>query len=123
MEPPEMAVFSFIDLPDVLTHEKKGEHIMNSKEQKKPKKQTSGKINNRQSLDINGNPIDPKVKYLGKKIKIPIASPDCSLYKNHSTIILFGRKLEQKSKQTRRSKFEEFLSRAPISFDNQEEVE
>jgi hypothetical protein len=23
MEPPEMAVFSFIDLPDVLTHEKK----------------------------------------------------------------------------------------------------
>ena len=29
MEPPEMAVFSFIDLPDVLTHEEKGEHIMN----------------------------------------------------------------------------------------------
>ena len=23
VEPPEMAVFSFIDLPDVLTHEKK----------------------------------------------------------------------------------------------------
>ena len=26
-----MAVFSFIDLPDVLTHEKKGEHIVKKK--------------------------------------------------------------------------------------------
>ena len=33
-EPPEMAVFSFIDLPDVLT-EIKGEHIM-TKKKKKP---------------------------------------------------------------------------------------
>jgi len=117
IEPPEMAVFSFIDLPDVLTH-KKGEHIVN----KKAKKQTSIKISNGEPLDINGNPIDPKRKYLGKKIKIPIASPDCSLYKEHSTIILFGRKLEQMPKQTPRSKYEEFLSRAPISFDNEEEV-
>ena len=31
MEPPEMAVFSFIDLPGVLTHEKKGEHIVKKK--------------------------------------------------------------------------------------------
>ena len=120
-EPPEMAVFSFIDLPDVLTH-KKGEHIVNKKEKKRAKNQTSSKISNSEPLDINGNPIDPKRKYLGKKIKIPIASPDCSLYKEHSTIILFGRKLEQMPKQTPRSKFEEFLSRAPISFDNEEEV-
>ena len=33
-EPPEMAVFSFLDLPDVLT-ETKGEHIM-TKKKKKP---------------------------------------------------------------------------------------
>ena len=95
---------------------------MNKKEKKKTKKQTSSKINNSEPLDINGNPIDPKRKYLGKKFKIPFASPDCSLYKEYSTIILFGRKLEQKPKQTPRSKFEDFISRAPISFDNEEEV-
>ena len=95
---------------------------MNKKEKKKTKKQTSSKISNSEPLDINGNPIGPKRKYLGKKFKIPIASPDCSLYKEHSTIILFGRKLRKKTKQTPRSKFEEFLSRAPISFDNEEEV-
>ena len=33
MQPPEMAVFSFIDLPDVLTN-KKGEHIMNKEYQR-----------------------------------------------------------------------------------------
>ena len=95
---------------------------MNKNEKNKTKKQTSSKINNSEPLDINGNPIDPKRKYLGKKFKIPFASPDCSLYKEHSTIILFGRKLGKKPKQTPRSKFEEFLSRAPISFDNEEEV-
>ena len=43
MEPPEMAVFSFIDLPDVLTHEKKGEHIMkNNKQLKEAKVETKG---------------------------------------------------------------------------------
>ena len=35
VEPPEMAVFSFIDLPDVLTHEKKGVHIMKNDKQLK----------------------------------------------------------------------------------------
>ena len=95
---------------------------MNKKEQKKTKKQTSIKISNREPLDINGSLIDPKRKYLGKKIKIPIAGPDCSLYKNNATIILFGRKLSQEPKQTPKSKFEEFLSRAPISFNNEEEV-
>ena len=95
---------------------------MNKKEQKKTAKQTTSKVSSNEPLDINGNPIYPKRKYLGKKIKIPIAGPDCSLYKNNSTIILFGRKLSQEPKQTAKSKFEEFLSRAPISFDNEEEV-
>ena len=89
---------------------------------KKEKKRATSKISNSEPLDINGNPINPKRKYLGKKFKIPIASPDCSLYKEFSTIILFGRKLEQKPKKTRRKKFEDFLSRAPISFDNEEGV-
>ena len=95
---------------------------MNKKEHKKTVKQTTSKVSSNEPLDINGNPIDPNRKYLGKKIKIPIAGPDCSLYKNNSTIILFGRKLSQEPKQTPKNKFEEFLSRAPISFDNDEEV-
>jgi hypothetical protein len=95
---------------------------MNKKEQKKTVKQTTSKVSSSESLDINGNSIDPKTKYLGKKIKIPIAGPDCSLYKKDSTIILFGREQSQEPKQTPKSKFEEFLSRAPISFDNEEEV-
>ena len=55
----------------------------------------------------------------GKKIRF--ASPDSSIYKNNSTIILFGRRYIEAENKTK-SKFEEFLSRAPISFDNEEEV-
>ena len=55
----------------------------------------------------------------GKKIRF--ASPDSSIYKNNSTIIFFGaRRTESENKP--KSKFKEFLSRAPISFDNEEEV-
>ena len=55
----------------------------------------------------------------GKKIRF--ASPDSSIYKNDSTIIFFGaRRTESENKP--KSKFEEFLSRAPISFENEEEV-
>ena len=54
----------------------------------------------------------------GKKIRF--LSPDSSVYKNNSTIILIGRRrIESENKP--KSKFEEFLSRAPISFDNGEE--
>tara|TARA_B100000965_G_C19056246_1_gene525862 strand:- start:224 stop:508 length:285 start_codon:yes stop_codon:yes gene_type:complete len=92
------------------------------KREKKTKDLILDNGNKDQPLDINGNPIDPKRKYLGKKIKIPFASADCSIYKNSSTIILFGGKQKQKPEQAPKSKFEEFLSRAPISFDNEEEV-
>ena len=95
---------------------------MNKKEQKKTKNQTSIKISNSEPMDINGNPIDPKRKYLGKKTKVPFLSADSEFYKNNATIILFGRKLSQEPKQTAKSKFEEFLSRAPISFDDEEKV-
>ena len=55
----------------------------------------------------------------GKKIKF--LSPDSSIYKNDSTIIFFGRRRTE-SENKPKSKFEEFISRAPISFDNEEEV-
>ena len=55
----------------------------------------------------------------GKKIRF--LSPDSSIYKNDSTIILFGRRHSQHNNDPK-SKFEEFISRAPISFDNEEEV-
>ena len=95
---------------------------MNKKEQKTTKKKTLNKVDKSEPLDINGNPIDPKRKYLGKKTKVPFLSADSEFYKNNATIILFGRKLSQEPKQTAKSKFEEFLSRTPISFDNEEEV-
>ena len=54
----------------------------------------------------------------GKKIRF--LSPESSIYKNDSTIILFGRRHSQPNNDPK-SKFEEFISRAPISFDNGEE--
>ena len=54
----------------------------------------------------------------GKKIRF--LSPDSSIYKNDSTIILFGRRHSQPNNDPK-SKFEEFIRRAPISFDNGEE--
>ena len=95
---------------------------MKKKEQKKTVKQTTSKVSSKETLDINCNPIDPKKKYLGKKTKVPFLPADSEFYKNNATIILFGRKLNQEPKQTQKSKFEEFLSRAPISFNDEEEV-
>ena len=95
---------------------------MKKKVQKKTVKQTSSKVSSKETLDINGNTIDPKKKYLGKKTKVPFLPADSEFYKNNATIILFGRKLNQEPKQTPKSKFEEFLSRAPISFNDEEEV-
>ena len=54
----------------------------------------------------------------GERIKF--VSPNSSIYKNDSTIILFGRRHSQHNNDPK-SKFEEFISRAPISFDNEEE--
>ena len=79
---------------------KKGEHIVKKKENK------SKKIKNH--LEVNGK----KIRFL---------SPDSSIYKNDSTIIFFGRRRTE-SENKPKSKFEEFISRAPISFENEEEV-
>ena len=53
--------------------------------------------------------------------KIRFLSPDSSIYKNDSTIILFGRRCTEPDNKPK-SKFEEFISRAPISFENEEEL-
>ena len=80
----------------------------------KEKKQLPNKNNDKEELDINGNPIDPKKKYIGNKVKIPMASPNHPVYKTGATIILRGKPITEKQKKE--AKFLEFLSRAPISF-------
>jgi len=106
-------LFSFIDLPDVLTKTKR-RHIMS-----KDKKQSTNKNNDKEELDYFGNPIGPNRKYIGNKVKIPMASPNHPVYKEGATIILRGKPITEKQKKE--AKFLEFLSRAPISFDDREE--
>ena len=79
----------------------------------KEKKQLPNKNNDKEELHINGNPIDPKKKYIGNKVKIPMASPNHPVYKEGATIILRGKPITEKQKKE--AKFLEFLSRAPIS--------
>ena len=83
------------------------------------KKQSPNKKNDKEELDINGNPIDPKRKYIGNKVKIPMASPDHPVYKTSATIILRGKPITEKQKKE--ANFLEFLNRAPISFGDGEE--
>ena len=71
--------------------------------------------NETEELDWNGNPIDPKRKYIGNKVKVPMASPNSSIYKTSATIIIRGKPITEKQKKE--AKFFEFLSMAPISFD------
>ena len=67
----------------------------------KEEKQLSKKDSNRKYLVVNGK-------------KIPFASPNASIYQNSATIILRGKPITEKQKKE--AKFLEFLSRAPISF-------
>ena len=53
------------------------------------------------------------IKLNGKRIRF--LSPDSSIYDTSSTIILRGKPITEKQKKE--AKFLEFLSRAPISFD------
>ena len=68
-----------------------------------------------EELDCNGEPIDPSREYIGNKVKVPMASPNSSIYKTSSTIILRGKPITDKQKKE--AKLFEFLRRAPISFD------
>ena len=81
----------------------------------KEKKQSPNKNNNKEELDINGNPIDPNRKYIGNRVKIPMASPNSSIYKTSAVIMLRGKPV--KTQDNKDKKFLEFLNRAPISFD------
>ena len=85
----------------------------------KEKKQSLNKNNDKEELDINGNPIDPNRKYIGNKVKIPMASPNHPVYKNSATIIMRGKPIATEDKK--RAKLLEFLSRAPISFNEGDE--
>ena len=85
----------------------------------KEKKQSLNNNNDKEELDINGNPIDPNRKYIGNKVKIPMASPNASIYKNSATIILRGKPITEKEKKE--AKFLEFLTRAPINFNEGDE--
>tara|TARA_B100000519_G_C14141536_1_gene390076 strand:+ start:64 stop:330 length:267 start_codon:yes stop_codon:yes gene_type:complete len=85
----------------------------------KEKKQSPNKSKDRGELDVNGNPIDPKKKYIGNKVKIPMASPNHPVYKTSATIIIGGRPVATEHKK--KAEFLEFLNRAPISFGDSEE--
>ena len=67
----------------------------------KEEKQLSKKDSNRKYLVVNGK-------------KIPFASPNASIYQNSATIILRGKPITTQDKKE--AKFLDFLSRAPISF-------
>ena len=82
----------------------------------KNKKQHSNDIKG-EELDINGNPIDPNREYIGNKIKVPMASPNSSIYKTSATIVLKGKPITSDKKK--KAKLLEFISRAPISFDSE----
>ena len=65
----------------------------------KEKKQSPNKNNDKEELDINGNPIDPKREYIGNKVKIPMAPPNHPVYQNSATIILRGKPITEKQKK------------------------
>jgi len=82
----------------------------------KEKNKLPNKKNNKVPLDCNGKPINPNREYIGDKIKVPMASQNASIYKTSSIVILRGR--PKTKKQKKEAKFLEFLSKAPISFDD-----
>ena len=68
----------------------------------KEKKQLLNKNNDKEELDINGNPIDPNRKYIGNKVKVPMASPNHPIYKTSATIILRGKPITEKQKKLKK---------------------
>ena len=82
----------------------------------KKKKQQSKDINV-EELDVNGNPIDPNREYIGNKFKVPMASPNSSIYKTPAIIVIKGK--SKSSQKKKKAKLLKFLSRAPISFDEE----
>ena len=81
----------------------------------KNKKQHPNEIKG-EELDINGNPVDPNREYIGNKVKVPMVSQNCSIYKTPAIIILKGKSITSEDKK--KAKFFELLNKAPISFSN-----
>ena len=79
----------------------------------KNKKQHSDDIKG-EELDVNGNPVDLNREYIGSKIKVPMASPNSSIYKTRATIIFRGKPIMLDKKKKEDSL--DFLSGASISF-------
>ena len=69
------------------------------KKEKKTKDLISDKVNKNEPLDCNGNPIDPNREYIGTRIKVPMLSPNASIYKNSATIIMFGSRKQSKKEE------------------------
>ena len=65
----------------------------------KEKEQFSSNNKDKEELDCNGNPIDPKREYIGNKVKVPMASPNSSIYKSSATIILRGKPKDDKQEK------------------------
>ena len=70
----------------------------------KNKKQHSKDIKG-EELDVNGNPIAPNREYIGNKFKVPMASPNSSIFKN--LLLLFS---EQNHKVQRKRRKQSCLS-------------
>ena len=70
------------------------------------KKKCLKKDTNRKHLELNGK----RIRFL---------SPDSSIYDTSSTIIIRGKPINEKQKNE--AKLLEFLSRAPISFNDDED--
>ena len=47
----------------------------------KEKKQFSNMNKDKEELYCNGDPIDSSKEYIGNKVKLPMASPNSSIYK------------------------------------------
>ena len=56
----------------------------------------------KEELDVNGNPIDPNREYIGNKIKVPMLSPNASIYK--SSAIIFFKSSPRKDRNAKYSK-------------------
>ena len=82
------------------------------------KKEVSQKDIKNEELDVNGNPIDPNREYIGNRVKVPMASPNSSIYKTPAITVIKGK--SKSSQEKKKAKLLEFLSRAPISFDEEQ---
>ena len=83
--------------------------------QKKKRLSKETKELNDKLLDLSKT-TKTKPKEIKNNDTIQFISPNASIYQNSATIILRGKPITEKQKK--QAKFLEFLSKAPISFDD-----